>query len=250
MGIQRIFGLAGLFLAGATLTGCQSNRAGYCDNGSGSPYGRGTAVTQNQNTGWNQRPMAPATQGVGGQGAYADSLRGTGTVAGTATPGKPTDLNGTWDTTGGRMGTPASTVTPASFSGSGDNLVNPPSAPVKSTTNSSPGSVPPLSFGGTSSTGGQAALGQGDGMHAAPSYPASVSAASRAGIYSDEAPGMGNGQPSSTVGTGAAMGTMRPAAGDSTVQPPAPSPAGNMVHMSDTLAPAPAPRSDFGTGGN
>jgi hypothetical protein len=61
---------------------------------------------------------------------------------------------------------------------------------------------------------------------------------------------MGNVQPSSAVGTGAGMGTMRPATGDSTVQPPAPSAAGNTVHMSDTLAPAPAPRSDFGTGGN
>jgi hypothetical protein len=211
MGKKRVFGLAGLFLAGAALSGCQSNRAGgYCQNGSCTPYGS-NAIAQNQNPSWNTRPSAPASQGMGAQG-YADGQTGMGYPSAnrTTTPGRMGDTTGAWDTAGmSGLNSPSRAVTPASYGGTGGSTVTPPSMPTSSTTNSSPAGVPPLSFGSGSAAGA-----------------ASMSASGRASTYSDDRPVM-----DTTSG-------VRSGSGMDTVQPPAGTQSGSSMRMNDTVAPA------------
>lgn len=235
MGKKPVFGLASLFLAGAALTGCQANRTGYCQGNSCQPYGRGDTAMAQQNAAWNNRPGMTAAQGTAAA-TYATGGTGAGSMSrtGVGSAGMPSDSSGGWDNVR-PAGTTARTnsMTPTGFATSSGNAISPPPAPVQSTTNSSPGQVPPLPFGRTPSGANEMGTESLDGLHS--TVPTGTSG--RAGTYFEEHPSADPGMPSSSG---------QSANSSPAVQPPMEVQSDNSVRMNDTTAAPPAPKPTFG----
>jgi hypothetical protein len=132
-----VTGVAGLFLAGVVLSGCQSSRDNVRRDAQVPPTSSNPALAQNQ--GWNTRPNAQARQGFANQGFRDNQTVPSGMGGGAVVAQNPTGnpaLGAAANPSPFANANPAPMGTPNNFPAGGAGTMAPPADPVKAGVNS------------------------------------------------------------------------------------------------------------------